>query len=200
VAQTCGKVEDMKRLLKQIAGLIDGLAEITGLICGLAILAAAIIITLGVLLRQLWTANTVFEKDVSSYLLILSVFVGAAYTHKHKGHIGVDVITTYLSHKSRATIDLAGEILGFLVAVVIARYAWPIWWEVTRLNQHSGLSANLPLAIPYIIIPLGMSLLALVYLVHIPRKIALLGEMKSPNNTNSSEILPDADLPIAKKG
>jgi TRAP-type C4-dicarboxylate transport system permease small subunit len=187
----------MKRLLDKIAGFIDGLAEISGLLCGLAILAAAIIITLGVILRQLWAANTVLEKDVSSYLLILSVFVGAAYTHKHKGHIGVDVITTYLHHKTRAVIDLAGEILGFIVTIVIARYAWPIWWEVTMLNQHSGLSANLPLVIPYIIIPLGMSLLALVYMVHIPRKIALLVKMKSPHTTNGSEIPPGAGLPNA---
>jgi C4-dicarboxylate transporter DctQ subunit len=187
----------MKRLLVKIAGFIDGLAEITGLLCGVAILAAAIIITLGVLLRQLLTANTVLEKDVSSYLLIMSVFVGAAYTHKHKGHIGVDVITTYMRHKPRAVIELAGEILGFIVAVVIARYAWPLWWEVTRLNQHSGLSANLPLFIPYIIIPLGMTLLALVYLVHIPRKIALLGETNSQHYNNSAETPPDADLPIA---
>ena len=174
----------MKTLLKKFAGLINGLTEITGLICGLVVLAAAIIITLGVLLRHFWpSTSTVLEKELSSYLLILSVFVGAAYTHKHKGHIGVDVITAYMRHKPRAVIDLAGEILGFIVAVVLARYAWPIWWEDVRLNLHSTTLSALPLAFPDILLPLGMSLLALLYLVHIPQRIALLREMNSQNKT-----------------
>ena len=158
------------RFLSRTAWAIDGLTEISGYLSGIAILVAALIITLAVILRYLHI-STIWQIEAATYLIILSVFVGAAYTQKHEGHISIDLVTILMPAKTRDIIGIAGAVLGFIVAVVIARYSWPVWWQAIEFNEHSESLWGPHLAFPYLLIPLGMTLLALQYIVYIARKV-----------------------------
>jgi TRAP-type C4-dicarboxylate transport system permease small subunit len=117
--------------------------------------------------------STIWQIEASTYLLILAVFIGAAYTQKHEGHISIDLVTVLMPAKARDIIGIVGAVLGFIVALVIARYSWPVWWEAIEFDQHSESLWGPHLGFPYILIPLGMTLLALQYVVYIVRKITL---------------------------
>jgi TRAP-type C4-dicarboxylate transport system permease small subunit len=43
--------------------------------------------------------------------------------------------------------------------------AYFLWWETTEAGRTSGTAWNVPLTYPYLIVPLGMTLIALQYLV-----------------------------------
>ena len=58
--------------------------------------------------------------------------------------------------------------------MLIAWHAWPMWWETVVNNEHSESLWGPPLWIPYLFLPLGMSLLFLQYIVYIGRKIGAL--------------------------
>lgn len=159
-----------KRLLSRTAWVIDGVTEVTGYLCGLAVLAASLIITFGVVVRYMGI-STSWEIELATYLLILAVFVGAAFTQKYDGHISIDLVTIYIPPKPRDIIDIVGSVLGFIVAVVIARFSWPVWLDAIKYNEHSESLWGPHLAFPYLLIPLGMTLLALEYIVYTVRKI-----------------------------
>ena len=53
----------------------------------------------------------------------------------------------------------------------IVVYAWPMWWEAVVNNEHSESLWGPPLWIPFLFLPLGMTLLFLQYIVYIGRKI-----------------------------
>jgi TRAP-type C4-dicarboxylate transport system permease small subunit len=175
------------RLLSRTESVIEGLAEFTGYLCGFFILAASIIIADAVFMRKVLGQSTSWQSELSVYLLMASAFIGAVYTQKHDGHIGVDLVTAHLQAKSRRIIDIAGSVVGFVVTVVIARYAWPKWWMAIEANEHSESYWGPHLGFPYSFIPLGMTLLALLYLIRIRRKIA---QFRAPGPPHSISTAP----------
>jgi TRAP-type C4-dicarboxylate transport system permease small subunit len=52
-----------------------------------------------------------------------------------------------------------------LFVVIVAVIAYVLWWETTEAGRTSGTAWNVPLTYPYLIVPLGMTLIALQYLV-----------------------------------
>ena len=175
------------QFLSRTARAVDGLIEFTGYLCGFFVLAAGLINSEAVFTREVLGKSTTWQGELSVYLLMAAALVGAAYTQKHEGHIGVDLVTAHLSAKVRPVIDIAGKVLGLIVAVVLAVLAWDMWWEAIKANEHSETLWGPHLGFPYIIIPLGMSLLALHYVVRIALKIA---NLHSPN----AQATPSAPL------
>lgn len=156
------------------ARLIDGWSDLTGYASGLAIFAASAIIVDMVVVRKMFHQSTSWQEELARYLLILATFIGAAFTQKREGHIGIDLVTYYVPAKPRQVIHIVGAVAGFIVAVLIARYAWPVWWNTILYNEHSETLWGPHLGFPYILMPLGMTFLALQYLVYIGKKITLL--------------------------
>jgi len=167
-----------KGLLPRAAWAIDGVSEFMGYLSGVAIVAASAIMVEMVVARKLFNVSTSWQEEMARYLLILATFLAAAYTQKHEGHVGIDLVTYYVPPKPRALIHVIGSVAGLIVAIVLTWYSWPIWWEAVKFNYHSESLWGPHLAFPYILIPLGMSLLALQYLVYIGRKIVLLRDLR----------------------
>jgi C4-dicarboxylate transporter, DctQ subunit len=191
----------MKNFGKKLVLFIESLSEYTGYLAGFTILASALVLTEGVLTR-LFGGSVIWQNELSVYLLILSIFIGASYTQKRKGHLGVDLVTSHLAPKPRAIIALTGSVLGFLVCVILARYLWPYWWQ--QKGYSSGTFWNPSLVFPYILIPLGMTLLALEYIAFMYREYSdyrkgtAKAESKSAETFSPhSQLPPHADKPKA---
>jgi TRAP-type C4-dicarboxylate transport system permease small subunit len=176
--------QSTKGPFSRAADAIDNVNEVTGLLCGLSVLAASLIITFGVIVRYMGV-STSWQIELSTYLLILAVFVGAAYTQKHGGHIAIDLVTIYMPPRPRKIIDLVGAVMGLIVAFVVAVLSWPIWWEAIEFNQHSETLWGPHLAFPYLLIPLGMTLLSVQYVVDIVRKTRVL-RMRSADEAETA--------------
>ena len=151
--------------------IVDKLSEATGLIGALSILAAALIVTEGVLVRKVLGDSTIWQIEASIFLLMYACFVGAALTQKREHHLNVDLVVIHLSPKAREIVLLVSAILSCILCMVIAWFAWPMWWQGLMANEHSESLWGPPLWIPYLFLPLGMSLLFLQYVVQIIRKI-----------------------------
>ncbi len=184
----------MKKFGAKLAWAIEGLSTITGWIAALCIVAAALIVTEGVLVRKFLGFSTIWQIEASVFLLILSVFVGAPLVQKHEHHLNVDLILIHLSPGTRETILIIVSIFTCLLAVLIAYYAWPMWWETVVTNEHSESLWGPPLWIPYFFLPLGMTLLFLQYIVHIAKKIGALRKGEVAEEIKSFE-LRDIEIP-----
>lgn len=150
----------------------ERLSELAGLSSALLILGAVLVISYGVVLRYVVGASTVWQTELSIYFLIYASFVGAAYGLRHGDHVAVDLLVVRLPDPVREVVTLVAAVLGLLLVVVVAVLGFSFWWDVVESGRRSGTAWNPPLAYPYVILPVGMSVLALQYLAIVRRLYA----------------------------
>ncbi len=186
----------MKRLGKILALVIEGLTHLTGWIAALSLVAAAIVVTEGVIVRKVFGISTIWQIEASVYLLIFTVFSGAAFVQKSEHHLNVDLVVIHLSPKTREVTLIIVSIISCMIAAVLAWYAWPMWWETVVNNEHSESLWGPPLWIPYFFLPLGMTILFLQYILYIRKKITAL---RSGEYKEEAELfeLRDIEIPEA---
>lgn len=146
---------------------VERISEISGITCALAILSSAGILTYEVMMRYVFETPTIWEIEFSVYLLIMATFIGGAYGLKSASHIHIDLITHLLSSKVKFRLSLITSIGAFLFCLVLAITGWKMWWEAFCKGWRSDSLWGPPLWIPYIFLPLGMTLLCLQYVVQI---------------------------------
>ncbi len=170
----------MKRFGKILDWTINALTNITGWIAALCLVAAAIIVTEAVIVRKVFNISTIWQTEASIFLLIFVVFTGAPFVQKNEHHLNVDLVVLYLSPRTREVTLIVVSIISCILAAILAWYAWPMWWETVVYNQHSESLWGPPLWIPYLFLPLGMTVLFLQYILYITNKIMTLkkGEVK----------------------
>jgi TRAP-type C4-dicarboxylate transport system permease small subunit len=144
---------------------IDRLSELAGYMSAVLILASMLIVCYGVFLRYVLGASTVWQLELSTYFLMFAAFVGGAYGLKHGDHVNLSLIVDRLPEKVRLYVRLVASVLGFVFVAIVAVIAYFLWWETTEAGRTSGTAWNVPLTYPYLIVPLGMTLIALQYLV-----------------------------------
>jgi TRAP-type C4-dicarboxylate transport system permease small subunit len=184
----------MKKAFRTLVWIIDGLTLFTGWMAALSLVAAALIITEAVIARKLFGVSTIWQIEASVYLLIFSVFAGAPFVQKNEFHLNVDLLIIHFSPKTREIILIVVSIATCMLALLLAWYAWPMWWESVTMNEHSESLWGPPIWIPYFFLPLGMSLLFLQYIVYIFRKIDALkkGELEAA-------VLPDDHTDVGNR-
>ena len=161
----------MRQLGKILAWMIEGSTYFTGWVAAFCMAAAALIVTEGVIVRKVLGISTIWQIEASVFLLIFTVFAGAPFVQKNEHHLNVDLLIIHLSPRIREIVLIAVSILSCLIAGLLAWYAWPMWWESVIGNEHSESLWGPPLWIPYLFLPLGMTLLFFQYIVYICGKI-----------------------------
>ena len=151
----------MKHLGHILSKIINGLTYITGWTAALSLVAAAVIVTEAVIVRKIFDVSTIWQLEASVFLLILTVFAGAPFVQKNEHHLNVDLVIIHLSPKTREITLIVVSIITCLLAALLAWYAWPMWWESVVGNEHTESLWGPPLWIPYLFLPLGMTLLFL---------------------------------------
>ena len=164
----------MKQLGRILNRVIDGLTYLTGWTAALCLVAAAIIVTEAVVVRKILGISTIWQIEASVFLLMFVVFAGAPFVQKNDHHLNVDLVIIHLAPRTREILLILVSIISCLIAAILAWYAWPMWWEAVVGNQHSESLWGPPLWIPYLFLPLGMTLLFLQYIVYIRDKIVKL--------------------------
>jgi TRAP-type C4-dicarboxylate transport system permease small subunit len=144
---------------------INWLSELAGYASAVLILISMLVVCYGVLLRYFFGVSTVWQLELSTYFLMFAAFVGGAYGLRHGDHVNLSLIVDRLPAKTRLYVKLIASILGFVFIAVVAVIAYFLWWETTEAGRTSGTAWNVPLTYPYLIVPLGMTLIALQYLV-----------------------------------
>jgi TRAP-type C4-dicarboxylate transport system permease small subunit len=153
---------------------IDRLSELAGYASAVLILASMLIVCYGVVLRYVFGASTVWQLELSTYFLMFAAFVGGAYGLKHGDHVNLSLIVERLPQKTQLYVRLLASVLGFLFVAIVAVIGYFLWWETTEAGRTSGTAWNVPLTYPYLIVPVGMTLIALQYLVIVVQRFQLL--------------------------
>jgi TRAP-type C4-dicarboxylate transport system permease small subunit len=186
----------MKTVYQIFVRITDGLTVITGWVAALCLVGAALIVTEAVIVRKLLGISTIWQIEASVFLLIFTVFVGAPFVQKNEHHLNVDLVIIHLSPRTREITLIVVSIISCILTAILAWYAWPMWWETVVQNEHSESLWGPPLWIPFLFLPLGMTLLFLQYIVFIGRKIERLRKGEIEENMLPSDL---ADVKLGEE-
>jgi TRAP-type mannitol/chloroaromatic compound transport system permease small subunit len=113
--------------------------------------------------------------EIQWYLFAAIFLLAAGYTHKHNGHVRIDIFYSRLSDQARAWIDLLGGLMFLLpFALLMVWLSWPDVIESYRLHEVSPDAGGLLRWPVRALIPLGFLLLALQGIGETIRRIAFL--------------------------
>jgi TRAP-type C4-dicarboxylate transport system permease small subunit len=134
---------------------------------GLALIAACVILSYSVLGRALFHSPNYWQDEAAVFLLVGATFMTAAYVQSQRGHVAIEAFVGLLS-------PLANRVRLWLVDAAslafCAFFAWKSWTlahEAWVDGQVSNSMWSPPLAIPYVLMALGMTLLCLQILLQI---------------------------------
>lgn len=163
-------------------------ASVAALLAGLATLAIVLLISYDVAMRYFFERPQLFVDELASFLEVLVVFGGAAYTFEVGGHVRIDLVTGRLAPGARAWLRVATLTLGVVLLAVVV-------WVTTRSAitawRYGRVSAVMlyPLWLPMLFIPAGLALMTLTMLAALARQVrAALG----PRSTRG-EVAPDPE-------
>jgi C4-dicarboxylate transporter, DctQ subunit len=140
------------------------------LLAGFATLAIVLLITYDVTMRYFFNEPQVFVDELASFLEVLVIFGGAAYTFRAGGHVRVDLLTGRIRRPERAWLRVVTLLLGVVFLSIVV---WVTAQSALTAYRYGRVSAVMlyPLWMPMAVIPAGLTLMALAMLARLVRQI-----------------------------
>ncbi len=150
---------------------VSAISRACGVFASLLIGSAILVVCQMVVMRYFLNASTVWQTDYVIFALVAATLIGSPYVLLIKGHVNVDLLPMFLSHKARVVLALIACLGGLLFTSILAWTGYTLFHEALVNDWRTETIWKLPLWIPYLSLPLGIGLLALQYIADI---IALL--------------------------
>ena len=149
------------------AGTLTTLNLWMGYAAGILVAVSAVILTGEVLGRYFLDRPTDWALELCIFMLIAATFLAAGHTLAAKGHVNIDIV----DHLMSGALNRWRMLLADLGAAGLCGFVAANAWRLTAVAYREDWVANSiwspKLWIPFAFIALGMSLLALQYLVQI---------------------------------
>jgi TRAP-type C4-dicarboxylate transport system permease small subunit len=161
-------------------------ADVAALLAGFATLAIVLLVSYDVTMRYFFNEPQVFVDEVASFLQVLVIFGGAAFTFRAGGHVRVDLITSLLSPVARAWLRLATLVLGLVFLAIVI---WVTAQSAITAWRYGRVSAVMlyPFWFPMAFIPAGLALMGATMLVTLGRQIKVLAGPRAARD----EVAPE---------
>ena len=149
--------------LKSVAAI----STVAGWVAATMIVVAVAITCQMIFIRFVMNGSTVWQTEVVVYLVIAATLVGLPYVQRLRGHVNVDLLPLYLSHRWRLRLALLASLvaLGFCLLVLWNGIEW--WWEAYDGGWTTDSMWRARLWIYYAALPIGMGVLCLQYVADI---------------------------------
>ena len=153
-------VAAVERVLTWCNGIIVVLAAI-------ALIAACIILSYSVLGRALFHSPNYWQDEAAVFLLVGATFMTSAYVQQQRGHIGIEAFVGLLSPLANRIRLWLVDVASLLFCAFFAWKSWTLAHEAWVDGQVSNSMWSPPLAIPYVLMASGMTLLCAQILLQI---------------------------------
>ncbi len=114
---------------------INNLNEKVGFFASFLIIPLVLVVAYEVMMRYAFNAPTVWVFEATTLLYGIHFMIGIAYTHKHNGHVTIDVFEARLPEKTRTILRLIVNLALFMPtigmlsiwSVIYAADSWQNW-------------------------------------------------------------------------
>jgi TRAP-type C4-dicarboxylate transport system permease small subunit len=133
----------------------------------IALIAACVILSDSVLSRALFHSANYWQDEAAVFLLVGATFMTSAYVQGQRGHIGIEAFVGLLSPMANRIRLWLVDVASFLFCAFFAWKSWTLAHEAWTDGQVSNSMWSPPLAIPYVLMATGMTLLCVQILLQI---------------------------------
>jgi TRAP-type C4-dicarboxylate transport system permease small subunit len=153
----------MKQILLRGANALMAVIRVAA---GLLLIASVTINFVNIIGRYFFSVSLQWAEEMMLFLMVGCVFLGTGLVGWAGRQIRMDVIVSLLPTPARRALELLSELVTIAVSLVLAAFAWPVIHMLAAFDQRSQ-AANFPLVIPQAMVPLGLTLMALLVAVRL---------------------------------
>ena len=145
---------------------VRALVSLLRILAGLLLVASVGLNFANVIGRYFFNASIFWAEEIMLYLMVACVFLGNGVVAWSGRQLRMDVIVAMMPVPVQKVLELVAELTFIVVAVAIVVFAWPVIRDLWLFDQRSQ-SAELPMVIPQIMIPIGLSIMAFLVVVRL---------------------------------
>jgi C4-dicarboxylate transporter DctM subunit len=163
---------------RSLAGtLFNRITGVLFTLSSLAVVAASAVLTYGVIASHLLGRAIEWQDEMEIFLISGAVFCSAAAVQARRGHIGIEVLDSFLSGRWRERKTLLTDTAALLFVAFMAWESYALLREAWVEEQVSQSTWGPPLYIPYAVMTFGMAMLAIELALQVGERslLALLG-------------------------
>lgn len=144
--------------LDAIHRLLQRIATWAVWVAGMALLLCAIMVTVDVIMRKLFSMTMSGSDEVSGYVFAAGTTWAYSYCLLNRSNVRIDVLYNFLPIKIRAILDIVGVALLLFYMGFLTRKAFDVFWTSWTGNSISNTTLLTPLWIPQLAWFLGLAL------------------------------------------
>ena len=162
---------DTPAMLKPIAYALMLVNKVVVVLGMLALLVASMVLTYSVISRYVMKASTDWQDEAAVFCLVGATFLSGAFVQSLRGHVGIEAIAGLLPASINKFRMLMVDLLSLLFCSFFSWKSWTLFHEAWVEHQTTSSSWAPPLAIPYGLMAVGMTLLSLQLLVQLSARV-----------------------------
>jgi TRAP-type C4-dicarboxylate transport system permease small subunit len=137
----------------------------------IALVLTSVVLTYSVVTRYFLKTATDWQDEASVFMLVGATFMSTAYVQSLRGHVGIEALATLLPAGVNRMRLLFVDIISTLFCVFFSWKSWTLFHEAWVEGQTTSSSFAPPLWIPYMLMAVGMTLLALQLLLQAATRV-----------------------------
>jgi len=145
---------------------VRALVSLLRILAGLLLVASVGLNFANVIGRYFFNTSIFWAEEIMLYLMVGCVFLGNGAVAWSGRQIRMDVIVGMMTMRARQALDLFSELLLILTALLIVIFASPVIRDLWAFDQRSQ-SADVPMVIPQAMVPIGLSIMALLVAIRL---------------------------------
>jgi TRAP-type C4-dicarboxylate transport system permease small subunit len=149
--------------------VVDRLNQLIVMVSSVALVAAACVLTYSVASRYFLHLSTDWQDELSVFLIVGAVFMSSAAIQAQRGHVAIEAIVSLLPPRANAARQWLVDVASFVFCSYFAWKSWTLLDEAWVEDYHSESTWGPPLWIPYSVMAVGMTLLAVQLLLQVVR-------------------------------
>lgn len=148
-------------VLTLLAALLNRINVLVLWVSMLALVLTSVVLTYSVLSRYFLKIPTDWQDEASVFMLVGAMFMCGAFVQSTRGHVGIEALAAFLPASVNRIRQIVVDFVSTLFCGFFSWKSWTLFHEAWAEGQTTSSSFAPPLWIPYGLMALGMSLLAL---------------------------------------
>lgn len=142
--------------IRAISALMRGIRALIAVI----LVVSVLLNFANVVLRKFFAAPIVGAEEVMNFLMVAVVFLGAGVVAFDNTHINMEILIDRFPKRVGNIFRAVALVAAVVIAAILVDLGLPIIEHLRQFNELSQ-AANVPLWIPQLMVPIGLTLLAL---------------------------------------
>jgi len=153
-------------MIDQLLRGARALVAVLRVVAGVLLVASVLLNFANVVGRYFFSASIFWAEEVMLFLMVGCVFLGNGVVAWSGRQLRMDVIVGMMPARAQKVLDLLSELVFIAAALAVVAFGWPVIRDLYNFDQRSQ-SAELPMVIPQVMIPIGLTLMAILVIIRL---------------------------------